>query len=316
MATLLHWATRGRRLATACLLVVCAFFGTFAWGDAPPTVAVMLSETGRPHLEVLEALRSELGRGAGANIVLITEQEGIAKGTSLIVAVGVRATEFLVKAGTPAPVLATLVPRASFDAAFSQIPEKERHKFSAVFLDTPPRRQLALLRLAFPERRRIALLLGKASESQVGQFNAAAQDLGLSILTAPVRSDADIYPALQRLLPDADILLALPDPGVYNGRTIQDILLTAYRFRVPLAGFSPAYVKAGAILALYATPSRIGIQTADMARSVLAGRPLPPPQYAREGDVATNAYVARSLGINLDTEIVLRDRLRQSEHMP
>ncbi len=316
MATLVHGATRTRQLATACLLVVCAFFATFARADAPATVAVMLSETGRPHLEVLEALRAELGRGAGANIVLINEQEGIPKGTRLIIAVGVRATESLTKSGTPAPVLATLVPRASFDSAFSHIPERERQKFSAVFLDAPPRRQLALLRLAFPERRRIALLLGKASESQIGQFNSAAQELGMSILSSPVRSEADIYPALQRLLPDADILLALPDPGVYNGRTIQDILLTAYRFRVPLAGFSPAYVKAGAILALYATPSRIGIQTADMARAVLAGRPLPPPQYAREGDVTTNAYVARSLGIHLETESILRDRLRQSEHTP
>lgn len=309
-------ATQRRQFIANCLLVVWALFATLARADTPPTVAVMLSETGRPHLEVLEALRSELGRVAGANVILVNDREPTPKGAALIVAVGVRATESLVRSGASVPILATLVPRASFDAALSPIPERERHRFSAVFLDVSPQRQLKLLQLAFPERRRIALLLGKTSESQIGQFNVAAHNLGMSIQTAPVPTEADIYPALQRLLPEADHLLALPDPGVYNGRTIQDILLTAYRFRVPVTGFSPAYVKAGAILALYSTPARIGTQAADMARSVLAGRPLPVPQYARDADIATNAYVARSLGIHLETESILRDRLRQSEHIP
>jgi ABC-type uncharacterized transport system substrate-binding protein len=136
-----------------------------------------------------------------------------------------------------------------------------------------------------------------------------------SIQSTPAYSESEIYPALQRLLPEADILLALPDPAVYNSRTIQDILLTTYRFRVPMVGFSPAYAKAGALLAMYATPSHIGSQAADIARTVLAGHGLSAPQYARDMDIASNLHVARSLGISLEPEAVSRDRLRQLEKM-
>jgi len=296
------------------LLLLCLLLATGQTHAAPPIIAVFLSETGRPHLEVLEALRTELGQIA--NITLVNEQEAVPKGTALIITIGVKATEALARSGAPAPALATLVPRASFESLVGLSQGRDRSKFSAVFLDLPPRRQLALLHLAFPERRRVALLTGSCSESQVGQLTAAAKDLGMSILSAPVQSESEIYPALQRLLPETDILLALPDPAVYNSHTIQDILLTTYHFRVPLAGFSPAYAKAGALLAMYSTPARIGSQAADMARTVLSGQPVPPPEYARHMDITTNAHVARSLGIVLEPENALRDRLRQSEHLP
>jgi ABC-type uncharacterized transport system substrate-binding protein len=296
------------------ILVLCLLLAAGLAHAALPTIAVFLSETGQPHLEVLETLRTELGRSA--NIVLINGQDAIPKGTSLVIPVGVKATETLARSGASAPILATLVPRASFESLVGLTLGRDHSKFSAVFLDLPPRRQLALLHQVFPDRRRIALLTGSASESQVGQFTAMAKDLGMSILSAPIYSESEIYPALQRLLPEADILLALPDPTVYNSHTIQDILLTTYRFRVPMVGFSPAYAKAGALLAMYATPIQIGSQAADMARAVLAGHPLPAPKYARDMDIAINVHVARSLGIALKSETTLRDRLQQLEYMP
>ena len=98
------------------LLVACWLLAAGgAHADAQATVAVLLSETGRPHLEVLEALRTDLGRGLGANIVLINGQEPVPKGTALIITVGVSAAESLARSGAPAPVLATLIPRAVFE---------------------------------------------------------------------------------------------------------------------------------------------------------------------------------------------------------
>jgi ABC-type uncharacterized transport system substrate-binding protein len=305
-----------KRLAdkVECLLVLCLLLFNGSSHAALPSIAVFLSETGRPHLEVLETLRTELG--LSANIVLINGQEAVPKGTVLAISVGVKATETLARSGQPVPVLATLVPRVSFESLSGSAHGQDRSKYSAVFLDIPPRRQLALLHQVFPERRHLALLTGSASESQVAQFTTAAQELGMSILAARVHSESEIYPALQRLLPETDLLLALPDPSVYNSHTIQDILLTTYRFRVPMVGFSPAYTKAGALLSMYATPAQIARQAADMARAVLAGHALAAAQYARDMEIATNPHVARSLDIALESEAALRDRLRQLEDRP
>ncbi len=123
----------------------------------------------------------------------------------------------------------------------------------------------------------------------------------------------EIFPALQRITAEADLLLAEPDPLVFNGTTIQNILLTTYRASLPLVGFSPSSVDAGALLALYTTPTQVGIQAAEMAAAVLAGQNLPAPQWPHLFTVATNPHVARSLGLTLDSGSVLGERLHQLE---
>ena len=79
--------------------------------------------------------------------------------------------------------------------------------------------------------------------------------------------------------------------------------------------FSPAYVRAGALLSLYTTPSQIGVQAAAMAKTVVQGAPLPAPQYPLEYEVGVNEYVARSLGLMLDGAS-LAERLHRLEKRP
>lgn len=81
---------------------------------------------------------------------------------------------------------------------------------------------------------------------------------------------------------------------------------------VPLVGFSPAYVKAGALLALYSTPAQVGARGGEVLRQALAGKVLPSPQWPREFVVAVNQDVARSLGFALD-EARIGEQLRQKD---
>ena len=132
-----------------------------------------------------------------------------------------------------------------------------------------------------------------------------------------VDGDADPLPELKRLLGESDVLLAVPEPLIYNRNTIQSILLTTYRHEVPLLGFSPSYVKAGAIAAVFTMPEQIGQQAAEMIQHLAAERRLPLPQSPRYFSVGVNAQVARSLGIGLDDEISLINKLkRTSESEP
>jgi ABC-type uncharacterized transport system substrate-binding protein len=121
-----------------------------------------------------------------------------------------------------------------------------------------------------------------------------------------------LFDALQSVLPDVGVLLALPDPSVFNSQTAANILTAAYRRQVPLVGFSPAYVKAGALLALYSTPAQVGARGGEVLRQALAGKVLPSPQWPREFVVAVNQDVARSLGFALD-EARIGEQLRQKD---
>jgi putative tryptophan/tyrosine transport system substrate-binding protein len=125
-----------------------------------------------------------------------------------------------------------------------------------------------------------------------------------------------LFAALRPVLDDAGVLLAVADPEVYNGSTVSNILLATYRAQVPVVAFSPAYVKAGALLALYSTPGQIGTQAAGLVRQLqLGGAMGVTSQYPVEFSVAVNDHVARSLGFSLD-EVALMTRLQKLERRP
>lgn len=310
----------GPRSPSSCLsyavaIMVAAWCATVR---AAPEVAVVLSEESPAHREVAETIRAELGRGAGTpatvKIVLASAFDSLPRGDlQAVVAVGAKAARAAADEKR-LPVLNTLVPRRTFERIAA---EKGRtgdpRRFSAVFLDQPPTRQLELIRLALPDATRVALLLGAESEPLYAALQAAAIERRLRTSAQKAGTEGELYPALQQLLGEADVLLALPDPVVFNSSTIPNILLTTYRYHLPMIGLSAAYVRAGAVLALYSTPAQIGSQAADMLRGALATGQLPPPQHPRQFTISTNPHVARSLGLAIEDAAALEQKLRQAE---
>lgn len=302
-------------LATACLCLM-----TYGSPRAAPgiTVWVALSDTGEAHAAAAEALRGEVEQAHPGRVdwrIAHWSQFAAAQPEpQWVVAVGIAAQrgmqELFAGDPTPPPLLSVLVPRLSFERLVD--PARLRAgSVSAVFIDQPAARQLDLIRLALPAVRRVGILVGDVSRTQGATLERAARERGMQLLSSPV-AGGGLFAALQSLLIDAEVLLAQPDPGVFNSETAANILTAAYRRQVPLVGFSPAYVKAGALLALYSTPIQVGARGGEVLRQALAGRPLPPPQWPRDFVVGVNQDVARSLGLVLD-EKSLGEQLRQKE---
>ncbi|WP_246265744.1 ABC transporter substrate-binding protein [Aromatoleum diolicum] len=300
------------------LLLLLLFTALVTGGEAfaGPRVLVVTSERSGAHEETLGALRSALSPDISANDIEIVEtrqlDNDMAAEARIIVTIGTQAAKAVGTRSPKQPVLNTLLPRDAYESLQATLPGQ---RSSAIFLDQPVQRQIALLAIALPDRATLALLTGPATEELARRLAYAARERQLRVNIEHVASNAEIYPALERLLAEPTMLLALPDSTVFNSYTIQNVLLTSYRNRSPLIGFSPAYVRAGALLALYSTPAQIARQAAEAVRSVLSGGGLPPPQSPREFEVATNPNVARSLGIELESgeRIVARMRLRESQ---
>lgn len=314
-------STPRRRLLLSLWLAVSllmAASGPACAGE--PVVVVVISERSASYLEAADALTAELERAGlpRADIALVTSGEYSAGAPAnvsprLLVAVGTGAANLLAAKDSRIPLIATLLPASSFEQIVLATGRKPSATFSAVFLSQPFSRQLDLIRLALPEARRVGVLWGPDSQTQAPALQAAIQARGLQLVAAVVGPGEPAYPALQKVLEDADLLLAVANPQIYNSASIQNILLSSYRSKVPFIGFSPSYVQAGAVFAVYSTPAMIGRQTAMMARSILQGRGLPAlPQYPQEFNVSVNGQVARSLGLKLDAGL-LNERLRQME---
>ena len=310
-----------RGVLRRCLCVFAVLAAVPLAHAADPSVLVVISERSASYLEAAEALTTELERGGlpRADIALMSSGEFSAAETvapRLLVAVGTGAASLLAAKDSRIPLIATLLPASSFEQIVLATGRKPSSTFSAVFLSQPFSRQLDLIRLALPEARRVGVLWGPGSQAQAPALQVATQARGLQLVAGVVGPGEPAYPALQKVLEDADLLLAVANPQLYNSASIQNILLSSYRSKVPFIGFSPSYVQAGAVFAVYSTPAMIGRQTALMARSVLQGRGLPAlPQYPQDFNVSVNDQVARSLGLKLDAG-VLNEKLRLMERSP
>ena len=285
------------------------------------TVVIVSSERSSAYTEAAQALIAELERGglARQEVLQLSTAEWAAAGAlapKLWVALGSEATHLLAKAELKAPVLCTLLPRSSFQHALAESGRRSSQQFAALYLDQPLSRQLELIQLALPKALRIGVLWGGESQGQVAALKALTQNRGLTLVEARADSKEAVFPELKKILEDADLLLALPDPQIYNSASIQNILLASFRAKVPMVAFSPAYARAGALLSLHVTPAQIGLQAGTLAQGVLQGKALSAaPQYSYDFSVAVNEHVARSLGLSLDGDI-LRTRLRMREASP
>lgn len=286
-------------------------------------IVIVSSESSASYAATADALLAELERGGmvRADVLLRNAFDVGSLDASepvpprLFIALGTEALKQLTGRDLRVPVVAALIPRSGFERVTKELSKKAASYVTAVYLDQPLRRQLDLLRLAMPDAKRIGVLWGPESLAQQSALASALQTRGLQEVGGQVGIGGVLFPGLKIALNNTDVLLAMPDPYVYNSATVANILFATYRARVPVLAFSPSYVKAGALMSLHTTLPQIGVQAAVMARSMLHSGILPPPQYPVDFSVTVNEHVAQSLGLKLDG-IGLADRLRRLETLP
>jgi hypothetical protein len=294
-------------LALACLIVVSG-------PAAAARVAVVLSDDSAPYQEVYQVISAYLNDTP--HVVSRVYAEGLSASslneTRLVVAVGVRSAESLAMLPLRTPMLAVLVPRAWYDkTGRTRLSDSGRRMASAIFLDQPFERQGQLIRMAFPEVQRVGVLLGAEQGGLLGELDADLRAQRLSLVHGTLTGEERLIPPLENVLSSADLLLAVPDPLVFNRNTAQSLFLTSYRYRVPVLGYSRSLTRAGALLSLHSSPAQIGRQTAEWVSNALDSAPLrlPPPAYPAYFNISINEQVARSLGFTLPSETELEKRL-------
>jgi len=214
----------------------------------------------------------------------------------LIVTVGVKAAEqFTGK--TSVPMLAAMIP----SSAYADLLAKRRNTISAIYLDQPWARQADFLRAALPERRKIGVLHAADTHLDLSSLRTELVRAGNVLIERPLHASDTLFADMESVLTASEVLLAVPDSAVYNSNSIRNILLSSYRRGIPLVGFSQAYVKAGALCAIFSTPEQLAAQTSNTITLFSRTGNLPGPQYPVLYSIDVNQEVARTLGINLNS---------------
>jgi len=308
-----------RRLIALAALAV-AFV---SWPVAAATeVLVVIAQKSPAYEEALAALRTSLADVSDNEPTLrvMTAAEFSNSGPratdqklpGLVVTLGTDAAAMVLRQKLPAPTYCTFLPQAAY-AALTNVSNERHARRSALYLDQPLIRQMQLIRLALPIRTRVGVVLGPESRKSEHNLRQAAVSAGLVLRIEQITDEKHLVGALHRVMDGADVLLAVPDPLVFNRNTAQSVLLTTYRLGKPVVGYSRAYVTAGALLSVYSTPAQIGRQIGEelLAMRDRSGRPLPAPGYPRYFSVEINERVARSLGIEPDQVEDLSRRLAE-----
>lgn len=269
-------------------------------GNVPQHIWVALAEEGGPYAEVAGVLRAELPAAAITTASWGALADSKESPPDMIITVGHAALEGMLgrlaargAAWEGIPIVATLLPRVSYRAELDNHPPGRR-PVAALVLDQPVARQMALIRRALPNVRRVAVLPGPQTRPYLDALAREADARELKLVKAgSIDAPEHIFASLRAALETADVLLALPDTVVYNSASLQNILLTTYRAHVPLMAFSPAYV-----------------------RDWRATGRLPAEQMPHEFTVITNPKVAASLGMALDDATVITEDMRRQEANP
>lgn len=232
---------------------------------------------------------------------------------ALYIPVGVTATKALIQLKSSVPLMAALVPNESFRILQSKGSAgcRSGRLCSAIVLDQPPSRQLALIKKIFGSKVKTGVLVGPDNMTMVSRYMNEAKKTGLTLDIEKIDNEDELVPVLERLLKRTDLLLAIPDPVIFNANTAKHILLTTYRYRRPVTAYSPGYVKAGALAAVYSSPEDIAQDLSDWYHRKWHGngKRLPAILAPKSFSIELNEWVARSLNISLPELPELKDAI-------
>lgn len=283
----------------------------------PTILTVVIATPSILNSEFVDHLKSELRphllNGAKLNVVYLdqlSKQKLPETDGHVLIALGVQALSELSQLDTKLPIFGVFVPQLSYESIWSQS-KRSQDKFSAILLDQPFARQLSLMRNVLPNAERVGVLYGPTSKRLSDALNKEATKQNLTLAEQELAQSSELMLKLKLVLEDSEVLLAVPDPSIYSRETAQTILLTSYRYQKPVLGFSQAYVKAGALAAVYSSPAQIAKQTAEVIMQPQTA--FPPPRYPKYFSVDINRQVARSLNIDLQDENALSEALLKIE---
>lgn len=173
----------------------------------------------------------------------------------------------------------------------ARLPKPRRMAMTAIYAEPAPNDQMRLAELLYGRPVRVGVLLGPDTaflkpalhEATEIQMYAPGDDLNHTLNS----------------MTRAETLLALPDSDIYNAENVRNILLSTYRRKQGVIGFSADMVKVGALATTYSEIEEINAQVAELAADFVRTGELDPPQFPRYFRTIINEGVASSLDLRV-----------------
>ena len=213
-------------------------------------------------------------------------------GRALRICVGAQACRDAATQSTPGPLLAIGVSPA--DIAGIAVD-------SALYYEPDPLYQFRLAAALFGADAETAVLLGPTSVAQQSNIKKAAARAHVSVNILQASDDREIGRSLPKIA-SAAALIAVHDPDLYATERWRTLILGSYRHDVPLIGYSPALIQAGAIGGVVVRDDKYIEAVLATAKQFLLTGELPGRRYPSPDQltIQLHAAVVKSFGLTPD----------------
>jgi|GEM_PF-2249228 hypothetical protein len=226
--------------------------------------------------------------------------------SELTISLGSTALEELLKSKHQETILAALITFQEWKEITSSYQASKAT--SAIFYDPDPKRQILLGKLLLPLSKSIGVMHSMDTPYFMEGYQEIADALDLKLHSVKTKQATEVPQQFPALAQQADFIVLQPDPVIYNSQTLPRVLLSSYRQRKVIIGYSTGIVNAGSVATTYTTSEMLVDDLTESSLKLLSGESSQFTRYSQYYDIRYNTDVAHSL----ELEVVPKDQL-QSE---
>lgn len=264
-------------------------------------VSIVLSGEAPPYRQAAAAIEQQIAATHTASTLLIDQLRGGPPPGNTWIAIGSAAASRLRSQLVDGQRLIYCL--VTDPAAAHLLDDVRVHGISAT---VPLASQFALLQAVRPNCRRISVLVrtDHVDRDQLERAVRSALPPEWEARFVPVAAVDRIADQIAAVTEGTDAVWTYPDSALFTDASVRMLLLSALRRRVPVFGFSPSFVRAGALVGVGIDPTSQGLQAAQLLLEVTAQAPERPRHLPPRHQTAVNAVVARKLGIALPAALI------------
>jgi len=306
--------TRGVPHLPVWKIALLALMGVLQWTGISHAgnVVIVLSGDAQPYMHAEEGFKKKFtGQTSSIRTILLSDvadkgiEATIGKSAAAVVAIGTPAADYLHTEFTqPVPLVYCMVTNPTSVGLMDGRPA------FGVTIDVPIAIQIDLIAKAAPKARTLGMLYNSTAPEAKIMLKRVADALprGWKLVAVAVDGYGSVADAIDALTSrHIDIVWTNIESGIYETATVRTLLLAGIRQKLPVYGFSPAFVRAGAIIGMGVDPTSQGEQAAGLAVRLLhdpADNTIPRMEAPEKFQIAVNLIVADKLGIQLPADLI------------
>lgn len=303
--------------------MLCA--GNSLANSFPPKIAIVTNNFYKTHALKLanyikESKDTEIEVIFAKHSFEVCSAEKSLDGYDLIVSLGRRGLQTAVcsqMSKSKTPIYSLLISKSHYKSTIAKNAKYlgNQSMVRAFFIDQEIHKHVGFLKTIskyMDEPLRAGVLLGNNTKYSKEELMESAHSLDVNLDVYELKDDEEPANALKAILENHNLILALPDYGVFDKHNARGMLMLAFANRVPVVGYTRATTEGGGLTSLYSPKYKQIKEAAIIISDMLDKDMITLPEnnkHPSDFSVAVNATVKSRLMPNLANSSILYNML-------